>query len=311
MDLDGDGIDEWIVPVPSGYEIRTPAAAVCTVACDVVSEMRPGDSVYITHRLPACHTFDVPGDTQKGLAFLSDQFADFAYGSRWSKTARFKIPVNLDEKWEASTKMEDINRDGLPDLIVTQTRGTINLEAQTHVYLATAPFTYPAAPTATFATRGAVAGASLIDVDGDGNTDMVFVSMPFGARNIINFFTRRKLSVHVEVYPFNNGAFSAKPVFAENFLLDAPEGRERVAYTFGDFNGDGRIDATFGSGSDKLEIHTGAEDRLMSAKPWVAINVPTFGIANAYNLDGGNGDDLVIYHSGGKNSKRVDVLVFE
>ncbi len=309
-DLDGDGIDEWLVPIASGYEIRRGASSLAQVSCNVVSEMRPGDNIVITHRLPSCHPFNLEGQPDKALAFLSDEFADFAYGARWGQTKRYKIPVNLEEKWEASTKMEDIDGNGLPDLIVTQTRGTINLESRTHVYMASAPFVYPDAPSATFSAQGSVAGATVKDVDGDQKEDVVFISIPFGAKNILNFFTRRKLSAKAEVYLFRNGGFESKPSFVESFSLDAPEGRERVAYTLGDFNGDGRMDAAFGAGSDALEIHTGSEDRLISAKPWVTVNVPPFGMARPHNLNGNQAEDIIIHHPGGKNAKRVDVVVF-
>ncbi len=309
-DLDGDGIDEWIVPIATGYQIRTPNDGLADISCDVVSEIRAGETVNITYRLPSCHPFSLPGEPNKALAFLSDEYADFAHGEQWSKTSRYKIPVSLDEKWEARASMEDIDGNGLPDLIVTQTRGTMNIETKTHVYLASAPFTYPDEPTAAFSARGAVAGASLIDVDGDEKKDVVFVSVPFGLRNIVNFFTRGKVSVRVEVHPFQNGMFTEKPSFEESFLLEAPEGREQIAYTLGDFNGDGRMDAAFGSGAEKLEIHTGAEDRLISAKPWATIDIPTFGVARPYNLNGNDAEDIIIYHPGGKNSKRVDVVVF-
>jgi hypothetical protein len=310
QDLDGDGIDEWIIPAPSGYEVRKTDGRIYKIPCDVVSEFHANDSLYIFHRLSSCNTFSLEGSTQKGLAFLSDAFADFAYGVDWSQHQRFKIPLNLEEKWEASTRMADIDGNGFPDLVVTQMKGTINLKAVTQVYLATAPFVYPATPSATFEANGALTSPSLVDVDGDGKQDLVFVSIPFGVRNIINFLVRRKLSVHVAVYLFKDGRFPAKPTFAENVLLDAPEGRERVAYTLGDFNGDGRMDVAFGEGSDKLAIRTGSADQFISPHPWVTLSVPAFGIARPVDLNGNKSKDLVMFHPGGANRRRVDVIVF-
>jgi hypothetical protein len=112
------------------------------------------------------------------------------------------------------------------------------------------------------------------------------------------------------VYLFKNGAFPAKPDFAENVLLDAPEGRERVAYTLGDFNGDGRVDIAFGAGSEKLVIHTSTATEFISSRPWLTLNVPTFGVARAYDLNGNPNKDLVLFHPGGAYKQRVDVIVF-
>ena len=307
-DLDGDGIDEWIVPAPSGYEIRTPAGLLCKAPCDVVSEI--GGGVYIFHRLPACRTFDLEGASSKCLAFLSDEFVDFAYGPEWSERKRFKIPLDLEERWEASTKMDDIDGDGFPDLVVTQTKGTVNLKAVTHVYLASAPFTYPDSPTATFEAKGAISSPVLIDVDLDNKKDMVFITVPFSVRNVINYLIRRKVSARISVHPFENGGFAEKPAFVKHLTVDAPEGHERVVSIAGDFNGDGRIDIAFAAAADKLVIHTGSAKQLISSRPWLAFEVPGFGEARSYDLNGNESKDLVIFHPGGANKMRVDVLVF-
>lgn len=309
-DLNGDGIDEWILPVPSGYEIRTPSQALSRVACDVVSEISEYDGVYIQYRLPACHPFSLPGETQKCIAFLSDEFADFAHGKDWSENTRFKIPLNLEDKWQASAYMSDIDANGMPDLVVTQLKGTINLKAVTQVYLSNGLFTYSTAPSATFEADGAVSSPIVADVDGDGKRDLVFMTVPLGVKNILNFFIRKKVSARVEVYLFKDGAFPSKPTFAESVLLDAPEGRERVAYALGDFNGDGRMDAAFGQSADKMAIRTGSAEQFVSPRPWVVLDLPSFGTGQAFDLNGNKAQDLVLYHSGGNNKKRLDVVVF-
>lgn len=310
LDLDDDGIDEWIVPGPTGYDVRTAEALVCRIECDVVSDIFTHGSVYITHRLPAYRTFELEGEAQKGLAFLSDEVADFAYGPSWSRRERFEVPVNVDEKWEASAKMEDFNGDAFPDLIVTQTKGTVNLKAVTHVYLAAAPFTYPETPTAVFEADGAIASPAVLDVDGNGTRDLVLVKIPFGVGNVLNFFLRRKVAVRVDVYLLNEDGFEPEPTYTEKVLLDAPEGRERVAYTFGDFSGDGRIDVAYGAASDRLEIHTSSPERLVSPKPWATLEIPTFGVARPYDLNGNDAKDLVLFHPSGEHKTRVEVVVF-
>ena len=309
-DLDSDGIDEWIIPVPSAYEIRKPNGSLARVVSDVVSEISEDDSVNIFYRLPSCHPFALEGETQKCLAFLSDEFADFTHGKNWSETSRFKIPLNLEDKWQATSRMADIDANGMPDLVVTQLKGTINMKAVTHVYLANGRFTYPDKPTATFEANGAISSPVVTDVDGDGKQDLVFMTIPFGLKNVVNFFLRKKLSARVEVYLFEDGAFPSKPTFAESALLDAPEGRERIAYAIGDFNGDGRKDAAFGESADKLAFRTGSAEQFVSPRPWVVLSIPSFGTALPLDLNGNKAQDLVMYHPGGANKKRIDVVVF-
>ena len=309
-DLDGDGRDEWIVPVPLGVEIRRAETRVARVSCDVASEIGGGNSLFVSHRIPALYTFSMEGSHRKGLAFLSDEFADFAHGEDWSRHERFRIPVNLEEKWEADSKMADINKDNLPDLMVTQTRGTVNLQVLTQVYLAQAPFTYPDDPTATFQAQGSIANGLLVDVDGDEMLDMVYIRVPFGVRNVMNFMLRGMVHVEADVYLFKDGKFQPEPQFQEGLTIAAPEGREQVAHAMADFNGDGRLDLALATQRDQLSIFTGSPDRFLSKKPWQVMNVPSFGEAKSYKLNEGAADDIVICHTSGEHQKRVEVLLF-
>ena len=62
MDLDGDGIDEWLIPGPYSYQIRNTAGLIAEVPCDIGSEIRPYTSAQIAHTLPAHESFDAPED---------------------------------------------------------------------------------------------------------------------------------------------------------------------------------------------------------------------------------------------------------
>lgn len=310
-DMNGDGMEEWIVPVPEGYELRHGAEIVAQVNCDMYSELRRGSSTYVYNRFPAMLPYDIPGSTTKGLAMLSDEFADFAHGEHWEETWRFKIPVNLEEKWEASSRMDDLNGDGFPDLVVTQTRGTAKLEAQTQVYLATAPYSYPAKPTATFMAKGSLVSPAVKDMNGDGNKDIIIINVPFGLKNIINFFTRGKVSADVNVYQCENGGFGNTPAFSTSLTMDAPEGREQTAYAMGDFNGDKHMDIAFSSAANALAIYYGDGKTIIGSTPSVVVDVPSFGQARPAALRSEARMDLVIFHPGGEHKNRVEVILFD
>jgi hypothetical protein len=309
-DLTGDGIDEWIIPMPLGVEVRRPDGAVARVRCDIRSRATGGDSLSISHRLPSPHPFVLEGATQKGIAFLSDEFADFAYGPQWSQQRRYEIPVNLADKWDADATMADINGDGWPDLMVTQTRGSVNLEVITQVYIAAAPFAYPESPSATFEAKGSIADGMLRDVNGDGLLDMIFIRVPFGMSNIVNFMLRGKVKVEADVYLFDGLRFSTKPDFEASLTIDAPEGREQVANATADFDGDGRLDLAIASSREELSIYPGENNRLFSRSPKWTIPVPSFGTARHTDLNGDAAQDLLIFRPDGEFSKRVEVILF-
>lgn len=309
-DLQGDGVEEWLIPTAAGLDILTADGLIASVSCDVVSEMRRGDSVVVVQRLPDIQTFKIDGEMPLGLAFLSDEFADFAHGDGWTAHHRFKIPMSLEEKWDASAKMEDITGNGFPDLVVTQTRGTVRMESTTHVYLAKEPFEYSDKPDASFSCKGSVSSPVLLDVNNDGNRDMVFIRISFGVGNIINFFVRGKLAVEAEVYLFDGEGFGEKADYAATMTMDAPEGRQRVAYTFGDFDGDGLLDVAYGRNDDQLCVYTGDTNRFVSPRSWKNFDMPSFGSAAPYTLNTNASDDIVLIRPGGDQAKRTDVIVF-
>ncbi|GMV90342.1 MAG: hypothetical protein AMXMBFR82_01200 [Candidatus Hydrogenedentota bacterium] len=309
-DLDGDGIDEWFVPMPSGFAVRNADGLLANIRCDVNSTIRTGSGISISNRYPAYATFAQGESPRKGIAFLSDEYADFAYGDNWTEHKRFRIPIDLDEKWDTSSNMKDIDGNGMPDLIVTQTQGTINLKALTQVYLATGPMTYSDTPTATFESSGSFAAPILKDVNGDTMEDIVFVNIPFGVKFFVNLFVWKKLGVDLEIYLFDGKGFPAKPNFTASVSIEAPEGKEQAAYCLGDFNGDGNTDAAFGAGSNKLHLQAGGGSEFIASKPYLTVEVPSFGIAKAHNLDGNKAEDIVIYHPGIANKERIEVLLF-
>ncbi|MCC6490058.1 MAG: VCBS repeat-containing protein [Candidatus Hydrogenedentes bacterium] len=309
-DLDEDGIDEWFVPMPSGFSIRNSKGPLADIRCDVKSNIRTGSGISISSRYPAYHAFEQGEGRRKGIAFLSDEFADFAYGDGWTQHKRFKIPVNLDDKWDTSANMEDINADGMPDLIVTQTQGTINLKALTQVYLAEGTMAYPDKPTATFESNGSFAAPMLKDVNGDKKLDLVFINIPFGVKFFVNLFVWRKLGVDLEIYLYTESGFATKPDYTTSVSIDAPDGKEQSAYALGDFNGDGNTDAAFGVGRDKMLLHAGGDVRFISPKPYLTLTVPAFGVARARDLNGNAAEDLIIFHPGITGKERIEVLVF-
>ncbi len=310
MDLTGDGIEEWLIPVAEGYEIRRGDTRLALLPCDMAGEIRRGETIYVINRFPAVQTFEMETSPVKGLAFLSDEYADFFYGENWAAHKQYRIPLFVQEKWDSSAKMADITGNGFPDLVVTQTKGTINMQAVTHIYIASEPFQYPEKPTAIFNVRGGVTSPQIVDVDNDGMMDVLLISVPLGFKNFVNFFLRGKLAIDAEVYFFDGTAYGDKPAYSSSILMDAPDGREQVAYALGDFNGDGHLDLAMGKSSDTVVVHVGDPGRLIAPRPWLTLNVPGFGVAQTVDIDDNGKKDIILMHPGGANSRRVDIIVF-
>ncbi len=312
-DLNEDGIDEWLIPAAQGFTIHNADKLLHEVRCDTVSRLQAIESsgaLIITHNAPAIHVFDLPDGGGHAIAFLTDEYADFAFGPNFEKHARFKVPVNVADKWDTMAQLHDITNNGLPDLVVTQTQGTINLKVQTQIYLAEEPFVYPDTPSASFDTKGSFAMPMLIDVNGDEYADLVTIKIPFGVTFFANLLLRQKLKFKVDAHMFENGGFAEEPDISSNMTIDAPDGREQAAYTLGDFDADGRLDVALGSGGNRLRIHRGEAGKLMSSDPWQTLDVSPIGTARALDLNHSGGDDLIIFHPGTDQGNLIEVVLF-
>lgn len=309
-DLDGDGADEWLIPTPLGVSIYSQGRIRAEIPAPISSEFREYGLRTIMHRLPAVTSFALPEEPNHALALLGERYADFSYGYEWTEHVRYPLAIHNEENWDASAEFKDINADGYPDLIVTQTSGTVNLEVLTQIYLAQGPFKYPETPDSKFETKGSFTTVELADVDGDGKSDLVLVRISLGVRNIINYFLRKRVSIEVAVHYFRSDGFAQRADESTSITIDAPDGREQSAYATGDFDGDGRLDVMIGTGEENLVFYQGAQSAFLSSRPWITLEIPTFGVARIADLNGNEADDVILHHPNGAHKRRVDLLVF-
>jgi len=309
-DMDGDGIDEWVMPVPGGLMIQNTQGFSRFLEGDNTSELMDVGGLTVIHRLPDVHIYDQKDVETKSIALLSERRVDWYEGQAWEEHGDFDIPVQLKENWEARTKLEDVNGDGHPDLMVTQTKGTIDLSTMVQIYLFNASTRYPKKPTFQTTFKGGVTNPTLFDVDKDGDMDLVLINIPFSFKNMANFFLRKKMSVRIDIHFFNGKSFSKKADYKQNFTLDAPDGQERVGYSLGDFSGDGYTDVAISQGRDLISVYTGGKERLLSARPKYQFKLPAFGVLSTQDINVSGGRDLLLFRSVGKDNKRIDVICF-
>ncbi|MCL4215962.1 MAG: VCBS repeat-containing protein, partial [Candidatus Hydrogenedentes bacterium] len=310
LDLDGEGSEEWLLPVSRGFQLWRGAQPVAELRADVSSQIRRGSSVSVSHVLPDFAAFSLPDQQNKALAFLSRQYLDFAYGDDWSESRRLKLPHEEDSEWNWSAQMEDLNGDELPDLVVTESTGSVNVKMRVSVYHATAPFTYPAKPGTVLESAGALASPYLQDVNGDGKNDLIMIKIPFSVKTFVNYFLRQRVNVQLEAYLSSSTGIESQASLSQSITVSAPDDREQIAYAMGDFNGDSRLDLALGSGEDALEVHLGGETRFVEPKPWLQLNLPSLGLARPYDIDGNAAEDLIIFHPDGQKSTRIEVVLF-
>jgi hypothetical protein len=164
----------------------------------------------------------------------------------------------------------DVNGDGRADLFFKKTVGGIsNMKTEARLYLALTDGDYPQKPGYTVVRKGHGASARLLDVDGDGRSDLVWPHVEMGLANLIRMMLAGKLSLTFEVYFSRDGALSEAPglkvpsALGINFR-SAQELSGPYPVFEEDFNGDGIRDLVLGSAGggsgddpDRLEIYAG------------------------------------------------------
>ncbi|MFP4173445.1 MAG: FG-GAP repeat domain-containing protein [Candidatus Hydrogenedentota bacterium] len=313
VDLMGDGRDEWLIPMPTGFAVRNVDGHIADIRAEVQTVARgSGDrGVTIRYDFPAFQPFDIREHEHKGMAFLTDEHAEFAYGPNWRQHHRFRLPRKLDDRWQSDAQLMDINDNGLPDLVVTQTQGTVNMTAQTQIYFAEDQLRYPREPSALFESEGAFATPVLVDVNGDGRKDVVHLKVPYSIGSFVSYFLRGRLTVNAEVYLCEEDGFDTSPAYTGSFPVQAPEDRRNLVYSLGDFNGNGRKDVAYGVGENELAVYTGGEDEFLSSQPWVSVEVSPYGEAVSEDLTGNGHDDIMIHDPDSEQSKQIRVVLFE
>jgi hypothetical protein len=310
VDVDEDGIDEWILPTPGGQIIQNAKGFSSFIEGDNTSELIDVGGLSVIHRLPNVHVYGERDSELKSIALLSERRVDWYWGKEWEEHGEFEIPLRLKENWEARTKLADVNGDEHPDLMVTQTKGTIDLSTMVQIYISDDSLRYNSVPTFQTTFKGGVATPALFDVDGDEDLDLVMINIPFSFKNLANFFLRKKMSVRIDIHFFDKNSFSKSPDYKQYFTLDAPDGQERVGYALGDFSGDGRTDVAISHQRNLISIYTGQKKRLLSPKPTYQFTLPAFGVLTREDINLSGGEDLLLFHSVGKHKRQIDVICF-
>ncbi len=186
------------------------------------------------------------------------------YGAGWSYDSSWVLPVYFtryysSRVWDNGVRIADINGDGLPDLVSAQWNASSTLST---VFLntgsgwsTTTSWVMPRAFTGAYdgVHQGKDLGTQLVDVNGDGLTDVVH-----GLKSTI--FGNSKNTY------LNTGSGWATSTLWDlpDYLIWADEAVSDIGYRFEDVNGDGLVDLsinnTFGGSipDDDIYINTGA-----------------------------------------------------
>lgn len=201
--------------------------------------------------------------------------------------------------------VRDVNRDGLADLVIDRTTGSmLSSFASTEVHLNPGTgATLDGEPAARLESEGAIAGIDVIDLDGDGSAELFRTALRFNVFQMLRFVVTRRARVDFAAIRLDESARDGWiETWSDHVSLDIDWRAGRIAGVFpdvrGDLNGDGRPDLVVPSGKRRIAIRLGRSGRdgagfgsLVAEQPLPVKSASLW----PEDLDGDGLDELVVY----------------
>lgn len=265
--------------------------------------------LFLTQRIPALTRVDTDRDGRPDLgAMLGDRLAIYAgdEGGTYSTAPRqsLRFPSDADPRDETRRQfieLADVTGDGRADAVLsTLTGGFGNL---THA-LAVFPGTesgFATKASGTLTKHGAASLTTLADLDGDGRSEIVTVTVKIGIRALLSYLLTSRVPIEYAVYGVDGGGgIAAEPMFdwTRRVELQTTGATDPGVVTLaGDFDGDGIRDVVSAADDDEIEIRRLVRegDGLELGEVLALVAARGRGQALAPDLNGDGRSDLVIY----------------
>lgn len=190
---------------------------------------------------------------------------------------------------------QDLDADGLADVAIHRTAGSmLKSRATTDIYRNQgAGVDLSAEPHLTLSTHDAFATVELVDLDGNGRTEILQTQFAFGIFQAIRILATRRAAVELRVVTLSE----TSPTRADtswtgdlSLRLDFSQGRTQglLPSAEGDWNGDGRRDLLYGPNREELAIQLGTEEK----------NGPGFGSREARQTVPAASDGAIVDRNG-------------
>ena len=255
------------------------------------------------------------------LLFYQNAAGGFArLPSQTIELGRISVEDHIRGSGAVRTKAEDIDRDGLADLIISQTLGGV-MDAGFHTYI---HFNRGHGwnldkPDYAFEASKVMGADSLIDLDGDGRLELLHAGVTISILELIEIFLTEAIDANLQIYRLERSANapaelaepgSGDPWFKVKFdiPLDFETSRSAgfIPTLEHDFNGDGFRDYIASTNGSRLEIFVGSSEKgypKRSARQKIA----TEGQIRAGDLNGDGLTDLVLFNTR-RNDQPLKIL---
>lgn len=215
----------------------------------------------------------------------------------------------------AYVQLEDVNRDGLPDIVRnTPDRapwiipGTFSGKVLVRVHLTNTDGQSRNTPDFLFRRNDWSMASSLVDIDANGHPDMVFGYLRInGVDDMIRLAREKRLPLELRVFLYGENGFTKEPTFAKDLELSLnrihlqfdfelmPTIVKRFLCLDGDFNGDGLRDLVVKRNTKEIAVYyLQSPETGFSRRPDLTFSVGNTHRLGAEDLNGDTRSDLIV-----------------
>lgn len=323
-DLNDDGIDEILVPQFGGFAVYSrndqyvyslKSKLRARMQTNIISGKELSKYLVSSYIIPNLIVTDYNNDHKKDIVFIQEtHIAVFFQTNDLVFLNEQAVTLDLSEKLTQAyalrirnhnihqrdrfkdrvgiRALEDLNKDGLVDLIIENfsvTESLFNPTKTLKVYfgrpvpgnLSKGPI-FNKMPDNTIITTGFPGRSTAVDLNGDDTKELLVPSVELGLFKIIRIILSGEADVSVYVYKCNEkGIYGEDPDEEIHFSVDIDRKGRRipVASFTGDFNGDGKTDH-LGSKDDTVILVFNPGDGSLKSTPDVSfpIQIPENGL---------------------------------
>jgi len=205
----------------------------------------------------------------------------------------------------------DIDGDGLIDLLVSVTEGGVmNASANSYVYFNRGRGWNLDTPDASFESAEVLSADQLIDLDGDGQLEIVRMGIKISILELVEIFVQRALDAWLNAYtlaPAPAGspspAAEPQPMITKKFAVKLDFETSRTAGFVPtinyDVNGDGFVDYLGAADGTKIEVYLGSREKGFRIA--ATQKVPSEGRIRGGDLNADELPDFILF-----NTRRLD-----
>ncbi|UCF92689.1 MAG: VCBS repeat-containing protein [Desulfobacterales bacterium] len=284
-------------------------------------------SIHAGFRLPRMFVEDFNGDRRQDLVLTEQetltvyrQQTDGRFSAEPSFTNVFPVrPPGKDADINLSvlTTPVDVNGDRFVDAILTVSKGTgkfLEQEISIFVFLnkQNSEFPFGPEPEQTITVAGVTPGVNIVDVNGDGRTDLLFSKIQLGFWKIVKNLISKRVNLDTSIYLLkSNQRYPQAPdlLLKTDYEIDLTH-RINFRGTWptlkSDFNGDGMRDLLIAR-DGRIEIFLNTPNEELFSKHFSQSEVVTSPFMHIADLNNDGLNDLLFYEK--KRDGKISILL--